>query len=415
MGKVSPVSIKYLIYANFNATGTVEKPDVIGALFGQTEGLLGQDLELRELQKSGKIGRIDVNLEVADGRTTGKIEIPSALDKTETTLIAAALETIERIGPSDAKIEIEKVEDVRGNKREYIIERAKKLLEQINSTSPETQEIHDAVTVSSRISKLQDYGTEKLPAGDLTSEEIIVVEGRADVLNLLKHGVSNVIGMNGTKLPTAIQELGNEKKIILFVDGDRGGILITKNVIKNADIDFIVFAADGKEVEELSGKEIISSLRKKMTVDEFREQFDRQKKAETSKSGAYTRNTKNREERSFSEGYKRRYEPSYGTESTSDESVEMNDNEKKMFQSILGELIGTRGACLIDSNLNIIQKVPSGEIIPALNAIRGKVYALVIDGIATLSIIRTAERVGCKHLVARNFASCQTRINLVSL
>lgn len=417
MGKVSPVSIKYLIYANFNAMGIVEKPDVIGALFGQTEGLLGQDLELRELQKQGKIGRIDVNLEVADGRTTGKIEIPSALDKTETTLIAAALETIERIGPSDAKIEIEKVEDVRSNKREYIIERAKKLLEQINTDTPETQEIHDAVTVSSRISKLQDYGIEKLPAGDLTSEEIIVVEGRADVLNLLKHGVSNVIGMDGTKLPTTIQELGNEKKIILFVDGDRGGILITKNVIKNADIDFIAFAADGKEVEELSGKEIISSLRKKITVDEFRGEFDKHKKPDIEKSRIYTRSTKNREERSFGGGggYRRVYEPSYGTELSSDEAVEMNDNEKMMFQSIFGEMIGTKGACLIDSKLNIIQKVPGGEIIPVLNAMRGRVYALIIDGIATLSIIRTAERVGCKHLVARNFASCQTRINLVSL
>lgn len=414
MGKVSPVSIKYVIYANFNATGTVEKPDVIGALFGQTEGLLGQDLELRELQKNGKIGRIDVNLEAGDGKTKGKIEIPSALDKTETTLIAAALETIERIGPSDAKIEIEKVEDVRGNKREYIIERAKKLLEQINNDSPETQEIHEAVTVSSRLSKLQDYGEEKLPAGDLNSEEIVVVEGRADVLNLLKHGVSNVIGMNGTQLPSTIQELGNEKKITLFVDGDRGGILIAKNVIKNAAIDFVAFASDGKEVEELSGKEIIASLRKKITKDEFLGKFDRPERAEERREGGYTRST-----RIPSEGsrvYRRKYESS-GREEEQEpgETAKMTDREKDTFQSILDEMTGTKGACLLDAGLNVIKKVPAGEIIPALSFSRGKTYALVIDGIATLSIIRTAERAGCKHLVARNFASCQTGINLVSL
>ncbi len=414
MGKVSPVSIKYVIHANFSATGTVEKPDVIGALFGQTEGLLGEDLELRELQKNGKIGRIDVNLEAGDGKTKGKIEIPSALDKTETTLIAAALETIERIGPSDAKIEIEKVEDVRGNKREYIIERAKKLLEQINNDSPETQEIHEAVTVSSRLSKLQDYGEEKLPAGDLSSEEIVVVEGRADVLNLLKHGISNVIGMNGTLLPSAIQELSNEKKITLFVDGDRGGILIAKNVIKNAAIDFVAFASDGKEVEELSGKEIIASLRKKISKEEFLGKFDKSERTEERKERSYTRST--RTPTTSSRVYRRTYESPDGEEThEAGETAKMTDREKETLQSILGEMTGTKGACLLDAELNVIRKVPAGEIIPALSFSRGKTYALVIDGIATLSIIRTAERAGCKHLVARNFASCQTSINLVSL
>jgi len=414
MGKVSPVSIKYVIHANFSAIGTVEKPDVIGALFGQTEGLLGEDLELRELQKNGKIGRIDVNLEAGDGKTKGKIEIPSALDKTETTLIAAALETIERIGPSDAKIEIEKVEDVRGNKREYIIERAKKLLEQINNDSPETQEIHEAVTVSSRLSKLQDYGEEKLPAGDLNSEEIVVVEGRADVLNLLKHGIINVIGMNGTQLPSTIQELSNEKKITLFVDGDRGGILIAKNVIKNAAIDFVAFASDGKEVEELSGKEIITSLRKKVSKDEFLEKFDKPERTEERKERSYTRST--RTPTTSSRVYRRGYESPDGAEThEAGETAKMTEREKETLQSILGEMTGTKGACLLDAELNVIRKVPAGEIIPALSFSRGKTYALVIDGIATLSIIRTAERAGCKHLVARNFASCQTSINLVSL
>ena len=62
MAKISPTSIKYSIIANFVAEGPFQKPDVIGALFGQTEGLLGSDMELRELQKEGKIGRIEVDL-----------------------------------------------------------------------------------------------------------------------------------------------------------------------------------------------------------------------------------------------------------------------------------------------------------------------------------------------------------------
>jgi len=129
MAKISPVSIKYMVHAIFTAEGAVEKPDVIGAVFGQTEGLLGTDLEMRELQKEGKIGRIEVDLERQNKRTTGVIKIPTALDQPETTLIAAAIETIERIGPCDSQIEVEKIEDVRGSKRDYIIERAKKLMQ----------------------------------------------------------------------------------------------------------------------------------------------------------------------------------------------------------------------------------------------------------------------------------------------
>ncbi|MFH1249087.1 MAG: DNA primase DnaG [archaeon] len=418
MGKVSPVSIKYVIHADFNAIGTVEKPDVIGALFGQTEGLLGQELELRELQKQGKIGRIDVNLDLdtVNGKTTGKIQVPSALDKIETTLVAAAIETIERIGPSDAKITIERVEDVRSNKREYIIDRAKKLLEQINSSSPETQEIHEAVTISSRMSKLQEYGEEKLPAGDLTGEGVIVVEGRADVLNLLKHGVSNVVGMNGTNMPAGIQELGKEKELTLFVDGDRGGVLIAKNVIKNADVDFVVFASDGKEVEELSGKEIISALRRKITVSEFKDKFDKNEESPR-RTREYSSHSSRGGERSYGGGYRGNYRRDEGRveETKTVEKASATPEEMKKFQEIFTDMVGTKGAAFLDSSLKLIEKVPAGEIISALNSFKGNVYALIVDGIATLSIVRTAERFGCRHIIAKNFASCETSINLVSL
>src|SRR3989344_1829522 len=185
MAKVSPVSIKYMIHVNFTAEGALEKPDVIGAIFGQTEGLLGSDLELRELQKEGKIGRIEVDLEKRDKKTFGKIKIPTALDQSETTLIAAA---------------IEKIEDVRGTKRDFIIERAKKLMKEIEG-SADSREISNTIKDSAKITDIQEYGDERLPSGDLTDKEVIVVEGRADVLNLLRNDIKNVIAMNGTKLP----------------------------------------------------------------------------------------------------------------------------------------------------------------------------------------------------------------------
>ncbi|MFA5019810.1 MAG: DNA primase DnaG [Candidatus Pacearchaeota archaeon] len=367
MAKISPVSIKYMIHARFEAVGSVEKPDVIGALFGQTEGLLGRELEIRDLQKEGKIGRIEVDLEPENGKTIGKIQIPTAIDQSETSLIAAAIETIDRIGPTEAKITVEKIEDVRGNKRDYILERAKKLLEGIqgNQTS---KEISSNLKIATRTSRIQEYGDEKLPCGNIEVPEIIVVEGRADVVNLLENRIENVIGMNGTKLPRAVIELSKKKEITLFVDGDRGGKLIAKNVIENAEIDYIAFAPDGKEVEELSGKEILASLRKKIPAKEF----------------------------SSSKEEKQDYNQKYSNENSK------IDIEK--LRKILPEIEGSEKAYLFDKNLNIIKKVSKSGIQNALSK-EGNVEIIAIDGKVTLQIIEIAEQAGVKYLAAKTFAT----------
>jgi DNA primase len=49
-------------------------------------------------------------MDTKGGKAKGTITIPSSLDKAETAIIAAALEIIQRIGPCNAKIEIEKIE-----------------------------------------------------------------------------------------------------------------------------------------------------------------------------------------------------------------------------------------------------------------------------------------------------------------
>src|SRR3989338_3041391 len=204
MGKISPVSAKYIIHTNIQIEGVVERPDVIGAIFGQTEGLLGAELELRELQRSGRIGRIEVNVDTKGGKAEGMIIIPSSLDKAETAIVGAALETIQRIGPCNAKVRVEKIEDVRISKRGYVIERAKELLKNLTeNVLPDSQEITEEVAASVIMMEIIEYGRDRLPAGPAVeeSEEIILVEGRADVLNLLKHGIKNVIGMNGTNIP----------------------------------------------------------------------------------------------------------------------------------------------------------------------------------------------------------------------
>jgi len=382
MGKISPVSIKYTIHAKFKAEGTVERPDIIGALFGQTEGLLGSDLEMRELQKEGKIGRIDVNVEIKSGKTIGEIKIPSAMDKADTTIIAAALETIERIGPSNAKIEVEEVEDVRGNKRQYIMERAKKLLAGINSNLPESREMTEDLKTSARIDKLQEYGKDKLPAGDLSEKEIIVVEGRADVINLLKAGVKNVIAMNGTILPETVKDLGNEKDLILFVDGDRGGKLIAKNVSTNTQVKAICQAPDGKEVEELSGKEILSALRKKQSVEDFV--------------------GKRPKERRTSRIDKREVK----------EKRELTEKDREKAKELGKEIKGKKKAFILDEDLKIVKKVSTTVLSRSINS---NAFIVVSDGSATIPIIKASERNKVKAILARNFSTTDTEIELISL
>lgn len=392
MAKISPVSIKYVIYAKFEAEGAVEKPDVIGALFGQTEGLLGEELELRELQKEGKIGRIEVKLESKAGKTYGDIEIPSALDKTETTLIGAAIETIERIGPSDAKISVDKIEDVRGNKRDYILERAKKLLAKMEEEAPESREMEERLKEETKLAKLTEYGPEKLPAGDISGDEIIVVEGRADVVNLIKNGVKNVIAMNGTKLPDTIKELSKEKSITLFLDGDRGGRLIAKNVTENAKVDYIVVAPDGKEVEELSKKEILAALRKPITPDLFLE--TRKRAGKVQKRG--------REERKFEE----------------QEDVEEASSEdiKNKISEVAEDISGSKMAVLLDAGMKVVKKVNTAGIIPVMKKSRKKIHTIVIDGTATSGVIKFAEDMGVKNIAAKNFSVIsEGKVKLISL
>jgi DNA primase len=380
MAKISPVSIKYMIHANFTAEGALEKPDVIGAIFGQTEGLLGAELEMRELQKEGKIGRIEVDLERRDKMTTGKIKIPTALDQSETTLIAAAIETIERMGPSDSQIEVERIEDVRGSKRDYILERAKKLMSEIKG-STDSREISNEIKDSAKTANIQEYGEERLPCGNISGRDIIVVEGRADVVNLLRAGVNNVIAMNGTKLPNAIKELAKEKEITLFVDGDRGGKLIIQNVADNASIDYIVVAPDGKEVEELAGKEILMILRRRTPLNEFLKREGMQKK-ESSENPS-----------------KRK---------------ELSEEQKEKLKKILKDNEDSGKAILLDESLKEIREISARGFGGSLRRVNEKPYVIVLDGTVTSSVIEAAEDAGCQFIVAKNFAATSNNIQLLS-
>ncbi|AKB73281.1 DNA primase [Methanosarcina lacustris Z-7289] len=272
---------KYIIHSKINADGVIERPDIVGAIFGQTEGLLGADLDLRDLQKTGRIGRIEVMVTAKGGKTKGNIFVPSSLDKVETSILAASLETIDRVGPCSAKIEVFQVEDVRAVKRKKIIERAKLIFTKMfDETVPESQELADEVRQAVRVDEMTYYGKSRIPCGPnvLNSDAIIIVEGRADILTLLRYGIKNTICVGGTNIPPEVAELTKKKTVTAFTDGDRGGELIIRELLQVADIDYVARAPDGKGVEDLVQKEIIRSLRRKVPVEQIIEKYGIQEK-----------------------------------------------------------------------------------------------------------------------------------------
>ena len=274
VNSIDPNTTKYLVRAKINADGVVEKPDVVGAVFGQTEGLLGDELDLRDLQKSGRIGRIEVEVTSKGGKSEGVILVSSSLDQVETAILASALETVDRVGPCKASIKVLGIEDVRVTKREMVVERAKELLSDLMKQSKGAgSDITEIIRQSIQVDEITSYGKDHCPAGPNVkdSEAIIIVEGRSDVINLLKAGIKNAIAVEGTNIPKTVQELSREKVCTAFVDGDRGGELILRELFQVADIDFVARAPRAHEVEELSAKQLVKCLRNKIPGDQYME------------------------------------------------------------------------------------------------------------------------------------------------
>jgi DNA primase len=272
-------TVKYLIHEKFSISGVAERSDIIGALFGQTEGLIGEGLDLRELQKTSRIGRIAVKLQYQkrQRKTTGTLIIPSSLDRVETALLAAALETVDRVGPCVGKINLLKIEDVRESKRRQIVQRASRILKTWDhEVAPDSVSVLDEVLKEARVSIIQKFGKAALPAGPgvLDSDNLIIVEGRADVINLLKHGFRNVISVQGTDVPPEVVDLTRKKVTTAFLDGDHGGDLILRELIHLADLDYVARAPVNLEVEELSSKEILKALRTKIPIEQIMKELN---------------------------------------------------------------------------------------------------------------------------------------------
>ena len=394
---IDPSTTKYVIKADLKASGVVEKPDVVGAIFGQTEGLLGDELDLRDLQKSGRMGRIEVEVSSSKGKSSGKITIPSSLDLVETSILAAALETIDRVGPCKADIGIDEIKDVRESKRNRIVERAKELLSStVEESKVPTGNLTESVRQEVQMEEISDFGESHSPAGPnvADSDAIIVVEGRSDVLNLLRYGIKNAIAVEGTDIPDEIKDLSSKRVTTAFVDGDRGGVLILQELLETAEVDYVAEAPENTEVEELTQKQIMKALRSKIPVDQYIEMYDIDvDEEEVKKSGEYSRSKKTAKGKQASSGQTSAKEKVQERPKTREEY----DRYRKLINSIDNEKI----AKLLNGNGEVLDEVPTRELADKLLEDDQGAEKIVFNGIVTQRLVDIASEKGVKKLIGR--------------
>lgn len=416
MGKGEELTTtKYLIHAKINANGIVEKPDVVGAVFGQTEGLLSNDLDLRELQRTGRIGRIQVIIHSNGGRSKGEIIIPSSLDRIETAILAASLETINRVGPCEASIHVLRVEDVRAVKRKQVVNRAKEIyMGMMESVSPESMKMIEEIRESMRVQEISEFGHGRHPAGPNvhTSDAIIVVEGRNDVLNLLKYGIKNTVAVEGVNIPQEVADLTKTRTVTAFVDGDRGGELILKELLQVGDVDYVTRAPRGKEVEDLEKEEVIIALRDKAPLEQVINNLDfnldtqakpknkgrKDKKSRYNKNDKYSDFKKDKSDRRGRNGRDDRRDRN-GKNRYSEER-KIQNSRIKLLKNMLKDLEGTGNSEILDESLNLIKETEVENLYEELKQENPDAEVIIFDGVISQRLVDIAYSKGIKTLVA---------------
>ncbi len=349
--------VKYHVKLSYQVDGLVERTDIIGAIFGQTEGLLGPEMNLNELQRLSKVGRIEITTTSTANTTSGDALLPMSTDIDTCALIAAAIESIDKVGPFDCTFKLETIDDVRAAKKEDIVKRAKEIKQRwatktVSEGDTMLKDVHAGTP-----GKITTYGPSELAcsSGVFDSDWLILVEGRADVINLLRAGYDNVLAIEGAKIDESIKSLCDTKKnVIAFLDGDRAGGFILKELKSIVNIDHELRADSGVEVEELTPQRIDEILRP--VVESLKEQT--------------TISVQNEADKPIAELASKLYP---------------NLNE-------------TLEAIALDSDQKEIFKVPISELVSKLSTQSGIKY-LVIDGIITQRLLEGAKNAGIECVI----------------
>jgi DNA primase len=383
--------VKYHVKLKFEVDGIVEKADIIGAIFGQTEGLLGPEMNLNELQKVSKVGRIEVNVDTKSNTTKGDALLPMSTDISTAALISAAIESIDKVGPFQGKFLLVGIDDIRAIKKKVIVDRAKKIIQEwATKTISEGEEMLRDVYDASKPGKLTSFGKAQLACGTgvFESPVIILVEGRADVINLLRAGFDNSIAIEGAKIDETITNLTSGKKVIAFLDGDRAADLILKELQGLVKIDKVLRAPTGKEVEECTPLEITEILKDVIepTVEQYEVPIQHQKGVKKSKTYE-NNNLAYQEPSNFNNGEKLKDDPQVTT----------------AVKEVYPQINETLEAMILDNSMQVLLKVPVSEIIKRLDSLEGARF-LVMDGIITQRLIDAAYRAGIEYVVGHRMA-----------
>jgi DNA primase len=399
--------VKYHVKLKFEVDGLVEKADIIGAIFGQTEGLLGPEMNLNELQKVSKVGRIEENVDSKSNMAKGDALIPMSTDISTAALIAAAIESIDKVGPFQAKFSLVGIDDIRAIKKKIIVDRAKKIVQEwATKTISEGEEMLRDVYDASKPGKLTTFGNAQLACGTGVFESplIILVEGRADVINLLRAGFDNAIAIEGAKIDESVTKLTSGKKVIAFLDGDRAADLILKELHGLVNIHKVLRAPPGKEVEECTPLEISELLKEiaepaqdqQVTVHNQYPKSDRKQQSKYEPRDSEYRRPHNQDEKTK-------------------QMIENNPEILSTVKEVFPQINETLEAVVLDNSMKTLLKIPVSDIVKKLDTAEGG-KILVMDGIITQRLIDAADKVGIEYIVGHRTGELKkpTDINIIT-
>ena len=390
--------VKYHVKLKFEVDGLVEKADIIGAIFGQTEGLLGPEMNLNELQKVSKVGRIEVNVDTRSNTAKGDALIPMSTDISTAALIAAAIESIDKVGPFQAKFVLVGIDDIRAIKKKVIVDRAKKIVQDwATKTISEGEEMLKDVYDASKPGKLTAFGKAQLACGTgvFDSDWIILVEGRADVINLLRAGFDNAIAIEGAKIDETITKLTEGKKVIAFLDGDRAGDLILKELQGLVKIDKVLRAPIGREVEECTPLEIAEILKEAAPFI-----YTNGQQVQPLQPQSERRQTQKLEKQERAEEQEQQLQDiSDSTNITQGDDSEILSTIREVYSQINETL----EAVILDSSMKTLLKVPVSEVVKKLDDTEGA-KMLVLDGIVTQRLVDAANKAGIQYVVGHRMS-----------
>ena len=398
--------VKYHVKLKFEVDGLVEKADIIGAIFGQTEGLLGPEMNLNELQKVSKVGRIEVNVDSRSNMARGDALIPMSTDISTAALIAAAIESIDKVGPFQAKFLLVGIDDIRAIKKRIIVDRAKRIVQEwATKTISEGEEMLKDVYDASKPGRLTAFGKAQLACGTgvFDTDWIILVEGRADVINLLRAGFDNSIAIEGAKIDETITKLTEDKKVVAFIDGDRAGDLILKELQGLVTIQKVLRAPSGREVEELTPLEITEILKEvvsPITPIDSKQGIYPPRQMQIAEGQSVTPEPKLQHRREKRENADMQQEISQQAPSNTKASQHYHDVPEvlSIIKELYPQINETLEAVILDTSMRTILKLPVSDLIKKLNATEGA-RMLVLDGIITQRLVEAANKVGIEYIV----------------